>query len=164
MSDYRLTLPPVGIDNAEPAVEELLQQAKSKLGFVPNMYANMANAPSLLKSYLFGYERFREESLFSPVEQEVLFLTISRDNSCHYCVAAHSAIADMASGVPEEVTNAIRDDMDIPDAKLNALHTFTRTMLTTRGRPSERDVKGFLDAGYSERHVLEVIGFSRCRL
>lgn len=47
------------------------------------MYANMVNSRGLLERYLFGYDRFRKESGFSPAEQEVVFLTISRENGCH---------------------------------------------------------------------------------
>jgi alkylhydroperoxidase family enzyme len=37
------------------------------------------------------------------------------------------------------------------------LASFTRTMLVTRGLPSQADVAEFLAAGYFESHILEVI-------
>ena len=46
----------------------------------PNMYSNMANAPALLSTYSHGYKLFRSESGFRPIEQEVIFLTISYEN------------------------------------------------------------------------------------
>lgn len=156
-ADYKLTLSPVTESNADTLAAERLRSAKAKLGFVPNMYSVMANLPGLLDTYIHGYERFRELSGFTPVEQEVVLLAISRENGCTYCVAAHSFIADKMSGVPEAVTNAIRDGRPIPDAKLAALHDFTRTMVVKRGLPSSADVSAFLAAGYSEHHVLDVI-------
>lgn len=142
---------------AEPRAAELLVESKAKMGMVPNMYANMANSPGLFDTYSFGYNRFRANSGFTPVEQEVVFLTISRDNGCEYCMAAHSFIADTASKVPTDVTNAIRDGGAIADPKLAALAAFTTVVFTTRGRPSQDDVEAFVAAGYSERAVLEII-------
>jgi AhpD family alkylhydroperoxidase len=121
------------------------------------MYAGMANLPGVLETYLDGYGRFRNDSGFNSVEQEVVFLTISRNNGCGYCMAAHSMLADMKSGVPAEVTDAIRENRAIPDPKLAALSTFTDVMVTKRGLPSKADVSAFLDAGYEEKHILGII-------
>jgi AhpD family alkylhydroperoxidase len=120
------------------------------------MYLAMANSPGLLETYLDGYARFRQDSGFSPTEQEVVLLTISRSNGCDYCMAAHSMIADKA-GAPTSVTDAIREGRDIPDPKLAALSVFVDRMLSTRGRPGPDDVASFLAAGYSERQILEIV-------
>jgi AhpD family alkylhydroperoxidase len=109
------------------------------------------------ETYLFGYDRFRKDSGFTPAEQEVVFLTISRENGCHYCVAAHSTLADKSSGVPREVTDAIRDGDPIPDPKLRALSEFTRSLLSKRGFADRADLQRFVAAGYREEQVLEVV-------
>jgi len=156
-SEYQFSLLPKTIDNAEPRAQSALDNARKQLGFVPNMYAVMANSPGLLESYLHGYTLFRAESGFTPAEQEIVFLTISRENGCHYCMAAHSFVADAMSKVPPAVTDAVRDGKPIPDAKLAALSAFTITLVKTRGQPSRRDVEHFLASGYSERCILEII-------
>jgi uncharacterized peroxidase-related enzyme len=145
------------VETAEPQGRTLLEQAKRRLGMIPNMYAYMVNSPGLLSTYLHGYDLFRKQSGFTPAEQEVIFLTISHENGCDYCMAAHSVIADKQSHVPPAVTDAIRNGSTIPDQKLRALSDFTRTMFETRGRPDSSHVDGFLAAGYTERHVLEII-------
>lgn len=157
LSEYKLTLPAQTIDSAPARARALLEKAKSQMGFIPNMYARMANSPSVLETYMHGYTLFRQESGFSAVEQEVVFLSISVENGCEYCVAAHSLVADAMSKVPAEVTNAIRNGHAVPDAKLAALSDFTKTMVAKRGRASRDEVQTFLGAGYSERHILEVI-------
>jgi uncharacterized peroxidase-related enzyme len=157
VSDYKMTLAPKTLHDEDPKAKALLQRSKTNLGFVPNMYAGMANSPGLLETYMDGYDRFRKESGFTPAEQEVVFLTISRRNGCEYCVSAHSKIADQMSKVPPAVTDAIRNGHSVPDAKLAALSTFTDVMVTKRGVPSTSDVQAFLSAGYSERQVLEVV-------
>ena len=155
-SEYRLSLPARTETDHDPVVAALLSKARAGIGMVPNMYANMANAPGLLDTYLFGYAAFRAESGFSPAEQETVFLTISQANGCNYCVAAHSSIADMTK-MPSEITDALRNGTPLPDPKLDALATFTRTMLNTRGLPTRADVDAFLAAGYTEQHVLQIV-------
>jgi uncharacterized peroxidase-related enzyme len=156
-TSYRTTLPQLAPENADPKARELLERAKKQLGMIPNMYAAMANAPEALDTYLYGYDRFRKESGFTPAEQEVVFLTISYENGCEYCMAAHSAIADTRSGVPRDVTDAIRNGTEIGDRRLRALSEFTRTMLRKRGRPDQEDVDSFLAAGFSEKQVLDIV-------
>jgi uncharacterized peroxidase-related enzyme len=157
VSEYQLTLTPKTPATAEPRAREVLEATLQSLRFIPNMYAVMANSPGLLETYEAGYRRFREESGFTPAEQEVVLLTISRENGCEYCVAAHSVLADAVSKVPAAVTEAIRTGCDLPDARLAALSRFTTTMVAARGLPSRREVQEFLAAGYTERHILEVI-------
>ncbi|WKN29852.1 carboxymuconolactone decarboxylase family protein [Porifericola rhodea] len=145
------------VEDAPEGAKEFLKGSEKQMGFVPNMYGVMANSPALLDSYLHGYKLFRSKTNFSSVEQEVVFLTISHENACHYCMAAHSIIADTMSKVPEEVTNAIREGKEIEDAKLNALSKFTRTMVVKRGWPSDEDVQDFLDAGYEQNDILNIV-------
>ncbi|MDT8407809.1 MAG: carboxymuconolactone decarboxylase family protein [Methylococcales bacterium] len=148
----RISLSPV-TDDQHPA----LAAAKKSLGFVPNMYRAMATAPGLLESYLHGYEQFRNHSGFTPAQQEVVFLTLSRENACHYCMAAHSMLAEQMSQVPADVTAAIRNGVEIGDAQYAALHRFTKIMWASRGQPSAEQVAEFLAAGFSERQILDII-------
>jgi len=156
-TDYKLTLPAVSLETAAPQARAVLDKAKAQVGFIPNMYGGMANSPALLDTYLDGYERFRKASGFTPAEQEIVFLTISRNNGCGYCMAAHSTLADKMSNVPAPVTDALRAGRPIPDARLSALSIFTDAMVASRGLPKRGDVEPFLAAGYEERHILDII-------
>lgn len=154
---YRITLPLVDVLTAGAGAREQLEQARQQVGMIPNMYAAMANLPAALETYRLGYDRFRLDSGFSPAEQEVVFLTISRENGCEYCVSAHSFVADAVSGVPTAVTNAIREGAEIPDPRLRALATFTRALVQKRGWPGAGDAQAFLDAGYTEKQILAIV-------
>lgn len=154
---FKTTLSPVTLDNANEAQKPLLENSLKNMGMIPNMYANMVNAPGLMETYAIGYDRFRKSSGFNPVEQEVVFMTISVLNGCEYCTAAHSFIADKMSKVPAEVTDAIRNGEEIPDAKLKALSEFTRVIFEKRGNPSQEEAQAFLAAGYQEKQILEII-------
>jgi uncharacterized peroxidase-related enzyme len=147
----------VQINEATETQKELLIKSKKENKMIPNMYKAMANSPILLKSYMAAYKDFREQSNFSSVEQEVVFLTISVENNCNYCMAAHSLLADMVSKVPPSVTDAIRNGDKIQNTKLKALSDFVIVMINKRGNPSEEDVREFFDSGYNEKHILDII-------
>jgi uncharacterized peroxidase-related enzyme len=154
---YKTNLSLRNSEDPNPAVSAPLKAAQAGMGMVPNMYAAMVNLPALLDTYNHGYAKFRAEAGFTPVEQEVVFLAISRFNGCHYCVAAHSFVGDMMSKVPTEVTDAIRDGHPVPDAKLEALRAFAHQMTESRGNPSPEQAKVFLAAGYTNEHILGII-------
>ncbi len=151
---YKLGLSPATLTSAEEPARSIMLETQAKLGMVPNMYAGMANAPALLQTYVEAYNRFRGDSGFTPAEQEVVFLTISRENGCDYCVAAHSFLADRMSRVPAAVTDAIRNGDPVPDVRLAALHNLTAALVRTRGRPDADVVAPFLAAGYTEVQIL----------
>lgn len=154
---YQVGLKPVEMENADPKQQEILQGAKKANGMIPNMYKNMVNLPGLQETYDTVYKKFRKESGFTPAEQEVVLLTISIANSCGYCTAVHSYLADNVSNTPVEVTNAIREGKEIPDEKMKELSNFTKIMNDSRGNPTPEQAKAFLDAGYSEKQILAII-------
>lgn len=154
---FRTTLVPRSEPDCPESARAVLAATRERTGMIPNMYTRMANAPGLLQTYVDGYARFRAESGFSPAEQEVVLLSISQENGCEYCVAAHSTLADKASAVPVDVTDAIRDGAEVPHPALGALSEFTRHLVTTRGRPTRAAAEAYLAAGYSETQMLYVL-------
>lgn len=157
MNTYQIGLEPQTVESAKAEARPLLEAAQKQYGMVPNMYARMANAPDVLSTYLFGYERFRKSSGFTPAEQEVILLTISYENGCSYCMAAHSWIAHNVSKVLPDMIEAIRTGFPIRDPKLSALSRFTALMVQERGNPTRENVQQFLDAGFEENSILEII-------
>tara|TARA_R110002072_G_scaffold104833_16_gene229531 strand:+ start:3778 stop:4446 length:669 start_codon:yes stop_codon:yes gene_type:complete len=157
MSIFRTSLPGVTLDTADSLQASALKRGQKSVGFIPNMYANMANSPGLLETYMDGYDRFRKHSGFSPSEQEVILLTISRYNGCTYCMAAHSMIAAQMSGVSEPDLQALRDGKSLSTVNLRILNEFVKHLLETGGRPQQEQVERFIQAGYQEKHILEIL-------
>lgn len=143
------------VETAPEAAKEILAGAKKSFGFVPNLLGAMAEAPALAKAYVTVSSIF-EETSFTTTERQVVLLTVSFENGCEYCVAAHTVIAGMQK-VPADVLNAIRIGAAIADAKLEALRRFTASVVRTRGWPSEQEMEAFFAAGYGRVQVLEVV-------
>lgn len=71
-------------------------------------------------------------------------------------MAAHTTISQM-KGVDANVINALRNNTPIADAKLEALRIFTAHINESRGWPTKEHVTAFLDAGYAQQNILEII-------
>ena len=156
-AEYKTGLAPVSDEAATGIAKEILDGTKAKLGFVPNMYRTMANSGGYLSTYVHGYNAFRQESGFTPVEQELIFLVISRENGCVYCVAAHSMIADKISKLDPETLAAVRLGNSVPDEKLRSLAVFTSHVFSTRGMISAAEAASFLAVGYEEKQIMEIV-------
>lgn len=136
---------------------EILEKTNEKMGFIPNMYVTMGANPALLDAYTYAYKSFRTNAGFTPVEQEVIFLSVSYENNCPYCIAAHSFVGDKMTHVPTEITNAIREGKQIPDKKLAALSKITRSLTKEKGNITQIEINEFLNSGYSKTHILGII-------
>ncbi|MEX0607185.1 MAG: carboxymuconolactone decarboxylase family protein [Halofilum sp. (in: g-proteobacteria)] len=142
-------------ESAPPESRPLLEGSEKAFGMIPALHAVMAEAPGLLEGYQELHRLFTESS-FDATERTVVWQAINVEHECHYCVPAHTAIAKMTE-VPDEVTEALRNEMPLPSVKLEALREFTLTVVRDRGQVDEAAVQRFFDAGYTKRHVLEVV-------
>lgn len=143
------------IDTAPDAAKGLIDKAHAKYGFLPNLLGVMASAPPLLEAYMTLAGLFEKSSL-SPTERQTVLLTVSAVNQCSYCVAAHTALAQMQH-VEQDVLDALREGRPLSDAKLEALRRFTEAMVTSRGWPSAQVTEAFHQAGYTPTQALEVV-------
>ena len=143
-------------ESAPEAAAPILEKAKASLGFVPNLYAGLANAPAALEAYI-ALSGFFDKSSLSAIERQVVLLATSVDNGCEFCVAAHSMIAKKMVGVPESVVAAVREGREPEDTKLAALIALTRAIVQERGWVTEHPaLQRFLAAGFSKEQALEV--------
>jgi len=143
------------LETAPDAAKPLLENSLKTFGRIPGLHATMAEAPGLLAAYQFAHQQFLATSL-TDEEKTVVWQAVNVENSCHYCVPAHTGIAKMMQ-VDDAITEALRNETPLPTAKLEALRTFTLQVLRTNANLSDADVQAFLDAGFEERNILEVI-------
>ena len=142
-------------ESAPEKSREGLVNVEKKYGFIPNVLEYVAESPAALNTYLFATGQLGESSL-TPAEQQLIYLSVSYANNCHYCVPAHSTVAKMA-GADDHVIKAIREGLDIDNPKLSQLSKFTLALIEKRGKVSAEEVNNFLNAGYTKANILDVI-------
>ncbi len=156
MTDFTLHT----IETAPEASKPLLEKSQKAYGMIPGLHAVMAESPGLLKGYQELHELFANSS-FDKDELTVVWQTINVENECHYCVPAHTGIAKSMQ-VSDSITDALRDETPLPTPKLEALRDFTLSVVRDRGNVDSNKVQAFLDAGYSNQSILDIIlGYSQ---
>jgi AhpD family alkylhydroperoxidase len=132
-----------------------LESAKRRMGFVSTLNGVMAESPELLAGYNTLSELFGKSSLPKDAKH-VVWITASVENNCEYCVAAHSTLA-LRAGLLAETVEALRAGKPLSDNKLEAARRLTQAMVTKQGWVDDTELDAFLDAGYTRRHVLDII-------
>jgi len=140
---------------APEGASQMLAKAKSHYGFVPNLAAYVAESPAVLGAILKLSETFEQSSL-NTQEQQVVLLTVSALNNCNYCKTVHTALGKTAEIDNETINNVIKG-RPLGNKKLNALQLFTKLLIEEKGVLNEKQVKAFVDAGYTNAQVFEVI-------
>lgn len=142
-------------ETAPPESAPLLATVQARFGFLPNVYAHLAEAPPVLQALLDVSAIFARTS-FTERQRHVLLLTSSVENHCTFCVAAHTRGA-IAGGVGDSAIAAIRDGQLPAGAEDAALVSFVRAMIRTRGFVPDEDLGAFFRGGFTPRHALEVV-------
>ena len=133
---------------------ELLDGALKKMGFLPNLYAMLAESDAALEAY-FSLSSLVSKTGFTPAEQQLILLVASVENGCNYCVAAHSSGARLAR-LDRDIIEAVRTGDPIADGRLEALRRFTEALVVKRGH-ARPELEAFLAAGFSRQNALEVV-------
>jgi AhpD family alkylhydroperoxidase len=95
-----------------------------------------------------------KKGVLTPKEIEAIALAVGANNTCDYCVAAHTVIGKM-SGLTEAETIEARQGIS-SDEKMDALLELAVEISQKRGRPMRKVVDAFKAAGYSDAALIEV--------
>lgn len=143
------------VDNAPAESAEILKGVQEKMGFVPNLFAHLAESPTATKAYTQLSDLLGQSSL-SPQQLQIALLTTSVFNQCRFCVAAHTAGGTKAQ-VAQQTLDAIRAGDTPDDAEDAALARFVHQVVRERGWVPESELRAFLDAGFTKAQVLDII-------
>lgn len=147
-------LPAIRTEDAQGKSKQLLEAVQAKLGITPNMARVMANSPAVLQGYL-GFNAALAGGTLSPKLREELAIAVAEQNSCGYCLAAHTALGKMA-GLSDSELDAARDGRS-DSAKTRAALEFARAIVAKQGRTSDADFEEVRRAGFSDGEIAEII-------
>jgi len=142
-------------DNAPKESVVFLKEAKEAFELIPNVEGVMAQAPSLLASYMTAWEQFSKTSL-TPSEQQIVYQTVNFENNCEYCTPWHTILSEQV-GLSSDDVEALRHGGKLTSSKHEALRAFTRDLVRTKGSIEPYALSQFFAAGYDEKHALEVV-------
>lgn len=141
-------------DNANAEQQALLSAIQSQLGMVPNFLKVFANSPAALRAFL-GLHGIAGEGSLDPQTRERIALALAQQNSCQYCVSAHTAIGRKAGldGAEIEANRAGTSR----DAIAAAAVKFAKALAEHSGEVSTAEILAVRNAGYSDAQIVEII-------
>ncbi|MCO6411459.1 MAG: peroxidase-related enzyme [Thiogranum sp.] len=144
----------VSTESANPEQKALYDAIHAQLGMVPNFLKVFANSPAALKAYL-GLHGIAGDGSLDPQTRERIALALAQQNSCEYCLSAHTAIGRKTGldGVEIEANRAGTSQ----DEKAAVVVRFARSLVTHMGEVTTDELMEMRNAGYSESDIVEVI-------
>lgn len=149
------TFPVHTIESAPDDAGDVLKAVEGRVGFIPHLAGAMAGSPVLITAFADMQPTLAGATL-TGLEREVVALTLSHANTADYPLAAHARFAVMQGATPELVDAVCAGDT-LADPRLDALATFTRVMIQTRGHVPTSALDAFVAAGFTPEQALEVV-------
>jgi uncharacterized peroxidase-related enzyme len=74
-------------------VRERIESVQQRSGFIPNVFLALAHRPEEFRAFFAYHDALMDkEGNLTKAEREMIVVTTSAANQCHYCVIAHGAI------------------------------------------------------------------------
>lgn len=133
--------------------KQMLDAVQSKLGVTPNFIRVLANSPAALEGFL-GLFTIAGKGELDHKTRERIALAIAEQNSCQYCVSAHTAIGRKA-GLDNAEIAAARNGFSA-DPKAAAAVAFAKALAASSGELTNGEFAA-AKAALSEAEMVEVI-------
>lgn len=144
----------VTAESANPEQKALYDAIQAQLGMVPNFLKVFANSPAALKAFL-GLHGIAREGSLDPKTRERIALALAQQNTCEYCLSAHTAIG-RKTGLDATEIAANRSGTS-SDEKAAVAVRFARSLMAHTGEVTTAELVEMRNAGYSESDIVEVI-------
>jgi len=146
-------------DETSKDVQEIYAEIEDAFGKIPNLFKTYAHFPPLLKANWNKVRAIMMQGNLRRKTKEAIALLVSKDNSCAYCVAAHTA-ALKSIGITEKEINIIENEIE------KSMFTEKEQELITFARKANKDPNGITDkefgklkkAGASDMEIVEALG------
>ena len=155
----------LGLDAERDAfLDGYFAKCDEKLGFVPNVLAAYAFDSVKLRAFIDMVDDLMlGDSGISKLEREMIAVTVSAINHCHYCLTAHGAAVRFRSGNPV-LGELMAQNYRAADLELRqkAMLDFATKLTEAPDKIEQVDRQRLRDAGFSDRNIWDtaaVAGF-----
>lgn len=142
------------VTHPNPEQKALLEAVQAQLGTVPNFLKVFAHSPVALKAFL-GLFGIASAGTLDPQTRERIALALAQQNSCEYCLSAHTALGEQA-GLDAAEMAANRAGAS-HDAKAAAAVQFARSLVEHMGEITTAELQDVRAAGYGDAEIVEII-------
>src|SRR5262245_23863450 len=141
-------------ERANGRARELLASVETAFGVIPNAAKVMANSPAVLDSFLALTTAMGRATIGDKLHHQIK-LTASEVNDSSYCSSllcatgptAGLTVADLVAGRSARAQ----------DTRTNAALKFARTVLETKGKVGDGDLRAVRLAGLGDPEIVEIV-------
>lgn len=137
----------------------LFNEAKEKIGFMPNVFRIYSFRPERLSVWLAHHKQLREPTgNLNVAEREMIAVAVSMVNGCLYCLVSHGAALREALGDPVKADRITLDYKRAGlDAKMEAVLDFAVKLTLAPTDCLQQDIKHLESFGLTQEEVWDVI-------
>ena len=141
-----------------------LKVVNEKIGFVPNVLKAFSNFPKQFEGFTKLYNSIMlGESGLSKLEREMIAVTVSSENQCFYCIAAHGATVRELSLDPQ-LGERLASNFEAANLskKHKTMLLFARNLTRNPSIVNEEDRRALNKVGFNDRDIWDislVVGF-----
>ena len=141
-----------------------LKVVNEKIGFVPNVLKAFSNFPKQFEGFTKLYNSIMlGESGLSKLEREMIAVTVSSENQCFYCIAAHGATVRELSQDPQ-LGERLASNFEAANLskKHKTMLLFARNLTRNPSIVNEEDRIALNKVGFNDRDIWDislVVGF-----
>jgi uncharacterized peroxidase-related enzyme len=142
--------------NFSPTAEatKTLDDIKSSMGMVPNIFKIMAQAPNVLEGYL-SFNTALSKGSLTAKDREQISLAVAGYDHCTYCASAHTMLAQKAGVNTDETKLNLKAKST--DTRTEALLKFCVSILQNKGNVTESDMQVIRAAEFSDAQIVEIV-------
>lgn len=145
---------PITSDTACEEQRAILDSVQKAMGGVPNLLATMTRSPAVVKAYL-GFSQALSQGALPAKLRESIALVVGEENSCQYCLSAHTALAGKAGLGETDIIKARGAEAD--DPKTAAALRFAKKVVAERGVIADADVEDLRENGLDGGAIVEIV-------
>lgn len=140
---------------ATGSVRTVLDQIHGAFGATPNMFRAVANSPAALQSMWAAFGALGGGVIGAALGEQIAVAVANR-NACDYCLAAHTALGRKAGVSGDDLAAA--QSGESADPRTAAVLRFALKLVNERGQVDATDVQALRDQGWSDEHIVEIVG------
>ncbi len=140
---------------ATGSVRTVLDQIHGAFGATPNMFRAVANSPAALQSMWAAFGALGGGVIGVALGEQIAVAVANR-NACDYCLAAHTALGRKAGVSGDDLAAA--QSGESADPRTAAVLRFALKLVNERGQVDATDVQALRDQGWSDEHIVEIVG------
>ena len=159
MSEKPISRYPVpDLDELPDDLRDRILAVQEKAGFVPNVFLGLAHRPDECRAFFDYHDALMlRDSGLSKAEREMIVVSTSGANNCHYCVVAHGAILRIYAKDPlvadQVAINFRKADIS---ARQRAMLVFAEKVAINSAALEESDYEALCEHGFDDEDIWDI--------